>query len=221
MKTLKPVLLILSVVLAGCAVSDRSNSTADYYYLNPQKNPAHLGRVAIVELKNKSTYPRACLDVTEELFRALQKKQLFSLSIVHRTDPAWKSLQENWFPGAPRQAGAFDEPLAKSPQEFSGLIKKLKCNAVLVGTLTQYRPYPHLVLGLRLKLIDLRDGRLVWALEQVWDADDKTTERRIKEYYAETIHSGIGSLDKQLITVSSLEFIKFAAYEVANTLSNS
>jgi len=221
MKALKSILFLTPIFLAGCVISDLGNSADDYYYLNPQKNLAYVGRVAVVELENKSSYPQVRLDVTEGLFRALQKKQLFSLSIVHRTDPAWKSLQKNWFPGAARETGAFGEPLAKSPQELSELRKKLKCNAVLVGTVTQYRPHPHLVLGLRLKLIDLRDGRLLWALEQVWDADDKTTERRIKQYHAGTMRSGISSLNGQLITVSSLRFIKFVAYEVARTLQSS
>jgi len=221
MKALKSILFLSSIFLSGCVSSEQSNPATDYYYLDYQKKLAYVGRVAIVELENKSSYPQVCLDVTEELFRALQKKQLFSLSIVRQTDPIWKSLQRNWFPSAVRETGAFGEPLAKSPQELSNLRKKLKCNAVLLGTITQYRPHPNLVLGLRLKLIDLRDGRLLWALEQVWDADDKTTERLIKHYHAGTMRSGLSSLDQQLITISSLRFIKFVAYEVARTLTGS
>ena len=94
----------------------------------------------------------------------------------------------------------------------------LKCDALLIGTITEFRPYPHMIIGLRLKLLDLRDGELLWALEQVWDSADKTTEYRIRDYFRSQKRSGFAPLHEQLATVSSLEFIKFVSYEVAETL---
>ena len=94
----------------------------------------------------------------------------------------------------------------------------LNCNALLAGTVTSYQPYPHLSIGLRLKLIDLADGQLLWAFEQIWDTTDKTTEKRIKEYFQTQIISGITPLHEQLVVVSSLKFVKFVAYEVAKTM---
>ena len=96
--------------------------------------------------------------------------------------------------------------------------KALNCNALLVGTVTAYQPYPHLSIGLRLKLIDLEDGQLLWAFEQIWDTTDKTTEKRIKDYFQAQIRSGITPLHEQLVVVSSLKFVKFVAYEVAETM---
>ena len=75
-----------------------------------------------------------------------------------------------------------------------------------------------MTIGLRLKLVDLRDGRLLWALEQIWDNSDKTTEYRIKDYFQYQKRSGFAPLREQLVTVSPLEFIKFVSYEVAGTL---
>jgi hypothetical protein len=94
----------------------------------------------------------------------------------------------------------------------------LNCNAILTGTVTSYQPYPHLSIGLRLKLIDLADGQLLWAFEQIWDTTDKTTEKKIKEYFQTQIISGITPLHEQLVVVSSLKFVKFVAYEVAKTM---
>jgi hypothetical protein len=96
--------------------------------------------------------------------------------------------------------------------------KALNCNAVIVGSVTTYQPYPQMIIGLRLKLVDLTDGQLLWAIEQIWDTTDKTMEKRVKDYYQDQIHSGFGPLREQLVLVSSLNFIKFVAYEVAQTM---
>ena len=96
--------------------------------------------------------------------------------------------------------------------------KTLNCDAVLIGTVTGFEPFPHLTIGLRLKLIDLADGQLLWALEQIWDTTDKTTENRIKNYYSRHNFLGSATLQEKLGTVSSLRFVKFVASETAETL---
>lgn len=176
-----------------------------HYYLNPGKDLPSIGRVALISLANESSYPQISADITEALFRALQKKQVFGLTTVHQDDPAWRSMQLN-----PNDTYALDQLVA--------MRKTLKCNAVLIGTITEFKPYPHMVVGLRLKILDLRDGQLVWALEQIWDIADKTTEKRIKKYFQEQLRAGYAPLNEQLATISSLNFIKFVAYEVSTTI---
>jgi len=178
---------------------------ADYYYLNPAKDLSAIGRVAVIELDNDSSYPQISAQVTEALFQALQKKQIFGLSVVQQNDPAWRSLQ-------------LDLNSAYTLEQLSATRKTLKCNAILTGTVTRYQPYPHMTIGLQLKLVDLTDGQLLWALEQVWDTADKTTERRIKNYFQRQMRSGFAPLREQLVVVSSLKFIKFVVYEAAETL---
>ena len=115
-------------------------------------------------------------------------------------------------------------------EEIMAIREALKCDGILLGTVTEFRPYPHMAVGLRLKLLDLRDGQLMWALEQVWDSADKTTEKRIKSYFRgykkiaiksyfkSEKRSGFAPLHEDLAAVSPLEFIKFISYEVAGTL---
>jgi len=135
----------------------------------------------------------------------VQKKQIFGLTVVHQNDPSWRSLQ-------------LDLDSKYTLDQLSAIRETLKCNAVLLGTITEFRPYPHMTIGLRLKLIDLRDGQLLWGLEQIWDSADKTTEYRIRDYFHSQKRSGYAPLKEQLAVVSSLEFIKFVSFEVAETL---
>ena len=206
------ILLLMPVILSACRFYSASAPVADYYYLNPDKNLSATGRVAIVELDNNSSYPQISADVTESLFQALQKKQVFSLTVVRKNDPAWRSLQPK------TQNKTLTACSTYTLKQLFAIRKTLKCNAILRGTITKYQPYPHMAIGLRLKIVDLKDGQLLWALERIWDSADKTTEYRIKNYFQSQMRSGLAPFHEQLMTVSSLKFIKFVTYEVAETL---
>lgn len=207
MNSLKTAILVLLVFLSGCASNNEfCKPDASYYYLNPDRNLTTIGRAALVELGNDSDYPHISTDTTEALFQALQKKQLFSLAIVRQSNPDWKSLQIDSCQMTP------------TLEQLAAIRNTLKCDAVLIGNITGYKPFPHMAIGLRLKLIDLTDGQLLWALEQIWDTTDKKTEERIRHYYSNGNLIGPDTLKKNLGTISSLKFIKFVAFETAETL---
>jgi hypothetical protein len=207
-------ILLMPIILSACQFQRINPTMPEFYYLNPDKDLSSVGRAALVELNNDSGYPQIPTDVTEALFQSFQKRQLFSLAVVRQNDPAWRSLQLE----SPYQTQSMKVPPTYSLEQLLSMRKTLKCDAVLIGTITQFKPYPHMVIGLRLKLVDLRDGRLLWALEQVWDSSDKATEYRIESYFQYQLRSGYAPLREQLVAVSPLEFIKFVAYEVAATL---
>lgn len=199
-----PALLIL-VLVCGCESEEDADGMANSYYLNPTKDLHKLGRVALVEMGGASGYPEIASEITNALFLDVQKRQAFGVMVVHRDDPAWQNLQENLdFLQALRQLVAAREALG--------------CNGLLLGTVTEYRPYPHMAIALRLKLLDLTDGQLLWGLEQVWDSADRSIQKRIKAYLKERQRAGQSELREELVVVSPLNFCKFVAYEVAGTL---
>lgn len=200
-------LLLLAAILPGCSnyLLKAPPPSAAYYYLNRDKNLATIGRVAVVELDNNSSYPQISADITESLYQALQKKQVFGLTVIRQTESSWRGLQL-----APDSAYTLEQ--------LSDIHRTLKCGAIMTGTVTEYRPFPHMVIGLRLRILDLMDGQLIWALEQVWDSADKTTEHRIKDYFQHQKRSGYAPLREGLAAISPLEFIKFVTYEVGETL---
>jgi hypothetical protein len=181
---------------------------ANAYYLNNYEALRDLGQVALVELDNTSTYPEISRDVTKALFLALQKKQVFSVTMVGRDDPAWRALQENLNSHQAMQA-------------LPAIRENFKVDGLLVGAVTEYRPYPRLAIGLRLKLLDLTDGQLLWGVDQVWDSTDRSVQKRIRAYFRKELRSASGTspLSQELVVISPLEFVKFAAHEVAQTLN--
>lgn len=197
-------LLLLAVILSGCRTQSTFVPVSDYYYLNPNNVLGSIGRVAIVELNNDSSYPQVSADVTLALYQALQKRQVFGLTVIRQDNPSWRSLQ-------------LESDSSYTLEQLLAIREALKCDGLLLGTITEYRPYPHMAVGLRMKLLNLRDGQLQWALEQVWDSDDKTTEKRIKSYFNSEKRSDFAPLHEKLAAVSPIEFIKFVSYESAGT----
>jgi hypothetical protein len=197
--------LLAGLCAGGCQTQSDPWAMAGSYYLNPHKDLRKLGRVALVELEDNSSSREVPAHVTRALYLAIQKKQLFSLTTIARSDPAWRGLEENV------------ESL-QTLRRLTATRESLNCNALLVGTITEYEPYPRMVLGLRLKMLDLTDGQLLWGLEQVWDSADRTIQKRIRTYSQKEVRSGYTPLREEMVVVSSLEFARFAAYEVAETL---
>ena len=197
--------IVLPLVLTGCQSPGNVNAPAKFYYQNPGKNISGIVRIAIVELQNDSGYPQMSGDITEALFQSLQKKQVFGLTIVKQRDPLWKSLQ-------------LEPDTTYTLDQMAAVRQTLKCDGVLIGTITEFKPYPHTTVGLRLKLIDLTNGELLWALEQVWNGSDKITAKRIKKYLKETKSSSGYDVDEHITAISPIEFIKYVSYEVTQTL---
>lgn len=208
MAMLKALLLLLLLFLPSCARYAASESAPSSYYLNPAKNLKMIGRVALVELSNNSAVHQVSPEITESLFQEIQKKQMFGLTKIRQDDAVWRSLQ-------------LDADSSYTFEELIQIRKMLKCDAVLIGTITGFEPYPHMALGLRMRLIDLSDGQLIWAMEQVWDTTDKAIQDRIEAYYSpRRLIFNDENLSGQLGSVSSLKFFKFVAHEIAETLQS-
>ena len=199
------VLAALLIPICGCESYSTEDGMANAYYLDPDRSLHTLGRVALVELDNMSSYPNISAGVTEALYLAIQKKQLFGVQVVRQEDPAWRSLQES-----------LDS--SQTLRKLLAVRDTLQCDGLLLGTITQYQPYPHMVIAVRMKLLDLTDGRLLWGVEQVWDCADKSIQKRIEAYYRHERPSTSTSLREELVAVSHLDFARFVAYEIAETL---
>jgi len=197
---------LLVFAISGCHTPYQPELSEDSYYTDKEKIKNDIARVAIVELANETEYPEISSQVTRQIYRELQKQQIFSIRVVNKDDPRWERLQLK------------DKP-SYTIEELSRIYESLNQDALLFGKVTEYKPYPHLTVGLRLKLVSLRDARLVWGFEQIWDSENSTTERRIKKYLEKCMSSEGKTLQSELMSVSTKQFIKFAAYETASTLN--
>ena len=210
MDSLSKTLLILLILafLPGCMIIRPASYEPSQYYINPRADFSGIGRVVVFEIEDLSNSAELGKNLTEMLTESARKRHLFGVSSLFCSDPAWRSLDLN-------------DSSSYSLEKLSSIQEQLNADAIVFGCITQHYPYPQMLTGLHLKMVDLRDGRLLWAIEQVWDSTDKSVERRMEEFFERQMRSGYEPMNWQLLVTSPRAFNKFVAYEVARTLPSS
>jgi len=203
------VLVLLLLTSTSCTIVGHSVVVeSGHYYTDPAADFTGIGRVVVFELDNLSTQPDMGPLLTDAINQALRKRHLFAVRTIGPNHQDWRSLD-------------LARTNAYSLEELSAIRQQLAADAIVFGVVQQYQPYPHLLTGLHLKMVDLRCGRVVWAMEQVWDSTDKTVELRMKRYFDTQMRSGnpgAPGLNWDAFLMSPRAFDKFVAAEVARTL---
>ncbi len=196
-------LLAVSGALAGCRQEIRPGLPKPF--LPRPKELTRLGRVVMLELAYDGPHPALQQAMTSALVSAMRDRGLFHIETVGRDDPRVREASAN-LKGR------------KTFEDLAALRKTLGCDALLIGTIHHFEPYPHMQVGLYLQLLDLRNGRLIWGLEHLWDTSDRATEQRVRAFFHKRMRKGYGPLDWRLATVSPKAFGKYVACEVAAAL---
>ncbi|HDS84252.1 MAG TPA: hypothetical protein ENN97_03565 [Phycisphaerales bacterium] len=195
-----------AVCCAGCReIIYPAPSRTDHFYVNPQADFTAVGRVALLELDNQTPRTDVSETFTQSLADALGKRHLFSVQKVMRSDPVW-------------QTHRLGNMHSHTLDDLAAARQALNVDAVLFGEIRRYMSFPNLQIGLNLKMVDTRTGRLLWAFEDVWDSSDKAVERRMQTYFREQMRTGYEPMDWQILVTSPRAFESFVAYEVSETL---
>lgn len=176
------------------------------FFLNSRQDVLRIRRVVLVELTADDSCPAdMAWSATEAVAYAIQARQLFHLDVVRRSDPMCRDLP-------------LDRLEALTLQELATMRTALNCDAVLFGRVSSFHPFPQAQLGLYLKLMNLKDGKLVWGVDHTWDAAQRDVAARIDGYFAQQVRGGYEPLGSELVYKSPRAFLKFVSYEVAETL---
>jgi len=194
----------LAAAACGCRPSPPPAANIGFH-LSSSSDVERLGRVVFVELDYEPSHVAQAGQMTSALHLAIQSRHLFHIGVVRRDAPVCRDL-----PLAKR------EPLTLG--ELSALREALRCDAVLLGRLVSFHPHPRMQVGLYLNLLDLRDGKVVWALEHIWDTADRSMEARLRWFSRTKLRRGYEPADWRLATMSPSLFAKFVAEEAADTL---
>jgi len=194
---------LLAVWAGGCQGPEQVAPIG--YCLPRPQDLARMDRVVMVELSYDGRYHRLGEQMSRSLCRAIQDRQLFHVELVGRDDPRLDGLTEKL-------------ERCKTLKDLAMIQRALCCDAVIVGSVRHYEPYPRMQVSLYLQLLDLKQGRLVWGLEHTWDTSDRGTEARIRRHFRRRVREGYDPLDWHLTTISPRFFRKYVACEVAETL---
>ena len=103
---------------------------------------------------------------------------------------------------------------------FTVLEEKYGVNGVLFIDLHSYKPYRPISLGIRSKLVDLKSGEFMWAIDETIDAGDASVMVSVNSYQRSLHVQSLSQKTSSSILQSPRLFTKFAAHSVFSTLPN-
>ena len=195
-----------SIVMTGCL-----NVTYKDYpdKLNVYKDGESLEKVTrltFIEFNGSQGFPEISRKVTRKLTDTLVKRGLFKLDVIAPDAPVLIDLDLE----------------KKSPYTIDELAKirdTLKSDAILFGQVTSFRQYPGSRIGVFMRLLDLKNGSLVWAVDDVWDVNDRVVHKRMKDYHFDSRQSDYADLvtdDVKKMSTSAL--LDFVTWDISRTL---
>lgn len=207
-------LALTTLLLAGCQIPLQHRVLGPDYqvsnvFLPATSLPDTFRRVAVLPLATDAATAANIADQTplgttllSELLktRKVEAVQVTPESLRHLTGRrSWDSVQ----------------PL---PSNFLvSLREEFACDGVLFVELSSYRAYPPLALGWKLKLIDATNGKVLWAVDELFDMGEPCVANSARRYEL-THQKGRPPGCTPLIARSPERFAQYTAWAVFNTL---
>ncbi|MBI4658814.1 MAG: hypothetical protein HY735_08225 [Verrucomicrobia bacterium] len=108
------------------------------------------------------------------LYGEISKARLFEVRLVTPAELEQWTGKSSWSPDA------------ELPADFLIRVREATaCDAILFDHLTYYRPYPPLAIGWRLLLVSSEDGRVIWSLDEIFDAGEPRVWNSARRYAVE------------------------------------
>lgn len=198
----------LYLLVSGCTYDLARPSQVnqnDYYYVRPGTYFGGIGKVALFEPLDETHSQDLSTAFMRIQAKELRKLHTFSVMPVYKSDAYWYNFENT-------VNGEYDTDVLDAIRKAYGV------NAVIFGVITQYESFPKLNIGLRLRMLDLRTGKILWGVENVWDTNDLSTQKQMCEYYKANLKKSFEPLGAEILEVSPREFGKFVATEIASTI---
>jgi hypothetical protein len=164
--------LLACLLLAGCATPQRSvsanqnGSRPENIFTNAAVLPANLQRVAMLPVASEPSdqaLAESCETFRPVILEELIHTRKFEVVSVDSELLRRRTGQTDWTGG---------ETL---PADFLGLLQReYACDAVLFCQLTAFHAYAPLTIGWRMKMVDVRTHKIIWAADEVFDAPKVT-----------------------------------------------
>ncbi|MCK5708654.1 MAG: hypothetical protein KAI43_13485 [Candidatus Aureabacteria bacterium] len=98
--------------------------------------------------------------------------------------------------------------------------RKVNVQGILFGSISEYNPKKPILLGVKINLIHIRRGTIVWAVDEIFDAARDDIKNLARAYYYENYDTSLNpSLKWEFILNSMKDFSNFYFYEMIKTFS--
>jgi hypothetical protein len=106
---------------------------------------------------------------------------------------------------------------ALPPTLFKTLAEKTGADAVLFATLSEYKPYPPIMIGWRMKLVAM-DADTLWAVEEMFDASELAVSNAARRYDRDHVRSNPVLEDSRSVLLSPARFGQYTLHAILETL---
>jgi hypothetical protein len=192
-------LLVLTLAATGCTVPRFS------VYRAPDFAPSRVRRVIALPFQHETD----CVAVGDQIRAALaaEIQAAGCFEVVPAPDRLTAVLATQ-----ARRTGRFDELFVAE------LGRQFGADALLLGTVTAYRPYNKPLIGLKVQIVGTEHGRVLWAADGLWDTSLRAVVTRARSYYVKR-HPMWDQLDGwKIMRLSPARFHRFVAYELVEAM---
>jgi hypothetical protein len=207
--------LTLVLFLAGCSTKPLTDPIIgpNYQVRNVYRKepllPVNIRRVAVLPLSIKA--PTAGLvagkDSLERVFHAeLTKAARFETILVEPTQ------LKQWL--GRETLDAYEDLPA---QLFRVLVEKTGADGVLFAHLSEYKAYPPIMIGWRMKLVS-NQAETIWAVEEMFDASEEAVSNAARRYDRAQEKNNPVLEDSRSILLSPTRFGQYTLRSVLDTL---
>jgi hypothetical protein len=179
-------------------------------FAQPPVLPAGLHRVAVLPLAAKgrdADLPDGCEALQPVLFDELVRTEKFEVVSVRPENLRASSGRAAWTGAEQLPEGFFDS-----------LRREYGCDAVLFCELTVYHAYAPLAIGWRLKLVDVRTRKIIWAADEVFSADQPAVSRKAWQFWLNRDKSAAKDEIRWRLASSPRQFGSYTAAELLSHL---
>ncbi|MBN1916615.1 MAG: hypothetical protein JW889_01795 [Verrucomicrobia bacterium] len=160
-------------------------------------------RVAVMPFIDRSRYAAASTQLTESFVSELRKARRFDVTESRVDEPLAQLTAAR---------GSFDAVKVRL------LGETLNVDAVVVGEITEYRPYRPLAIGLRIVMVDTRSGRVVWTVDEMFDTDELAVANLARAYYYDIVDPEASEYKADRPLRSMATFTRCVCYHFIRTL---
>jgi hypothetical protein len=210
-------LIACLMVGAGCHSTERFTDPVlgpsyvpKNVFLEPGAWQLTLRRVAILPMACDESDPvkvNGCETLQPILLTELGKSQHFECVILQPELLKKISSRPRW---------SASERLPVDLLEMIG--KETGCDAVLFAELSDYRPYSPLVIGWNIKLVELKTHKVLWAVDETFDAGESTVANGARRFQMDQQQANPVLSDSRQVLSSPRLFGKYTARTVVGTL---
>lgn len=208
--------MMLGLLLLGCQTQRRELAYFKEETLTPSYMPTNFTLNPIPD----SVISLAVLPIHTDFIEGDQKKAMdrILLQEIAKTN-AFEVIPINtlqcadWF-----GQESLSRYMPLPPHALKTVHQKTAADSILVGEIFQYCPYSPMSLGLKLAIIEVGTGEVLWAFEDTFDAGLVTVAWGAQRYSEVALKAPYPFNETATMAISPRMFFQYAAYEAFKSL---